>query len=491
MQARGIFLTVLSAVLYGLNPLFSKTINVGGCNSLTQTFARLAAGIVIFFILLVCSGSGSVREKLRLSRQELKDILICCIGYGLIGPLLFASYNYLASGLATTLHFVYPVLVVVACIAFRYERANRRKLVCCALCFAGILCFYTPGGDVSAYGVFLALASGVAWAYYIVHLNSSGLVTMAPFKLAFWLCVFSAVLVGGITLAMGEFVWPSTAFTRGALALYCCVSTAASLLFQLGNRFIGAQSASMLSTFEPLTSVVIGILVYHEVLTVRLGIGIFCILLAVFLLAAIAPGKKTAFDAAYADKLYTEYKNRRIDDEAALAALHTAFAGKRVLILAPGATLAAEEGRAAVAAADADVTLSANFVPDFVKPDYAFFTNAKRFDESTAYPCPLILTSNLRAAADATVVNYDRLSGTDAQGGNSVLMLLRLLRLCNAAEVLLAGADGYRPGTAAYADTGLHTHTGRGAAYNAQLAGAIRAAGLPVRFITPSEYERA
>ena len=186
MQARGIFLTVLSAVLYGLNPLFSKTINVGGCNSLTQTFARLAAGIVIFFILLVCSGNGSVREKLRLSRQELKDILICCIGYGLIGPLLFASYNYLASGLATTLHFVYPVLVVVACIAFRYERANRRKLVCCALCFAGILCFYTPGGDVSAYGVFLALASGVAWAYYIVHLNSSGLVTMAPFKLAFW-----------------------------------------------------------------------------------------------------------------------------------------------------------------------------------------------------------------------------------------------------------------------------------------------------------------
>lgn len=281
MQARGIFLTVLSAVLYGLNPLFSKTINVGGCNSLTQTFARLAAGIVIFFILLVCS----VREKLRLTRRELKDILICCIGYGLIGPLLFASYNYLASGLATTLHFVYPVLVVVACIAFRYERANRRKLVCCALCFAGILCFYTPGGDVSAYGVFLALASGVAWAYYIVHLNSSGLVTMAPFKLAFWLCVFSAVLVGGITLAMGEFVWPSTAFTRGALALYCCVSTAASLLFQLGNRFIGAQSASMLSTFEPLTSVVIGILVYHEVLTVRLGIGIFCILLAVFLLA--------------------------------------------------------------------------------------------------------------------------------------------------------------------------------------------------------------
>ena len=144
-----------------------------------------------------------------------------------------------------------------------------------------------------------------------------------------------------------------------------------------------------------------------------------------------------------------------------------------------------------MAAAAADVTVSANFVPDFMRPDYAFFTNAKRFDEAAAYPCPLILTSNLRADKDAAVVNYDRLSATDAQGGNSVLMLLRLLRQCGAAGVLLAGADGYRTGTAAYADAGLHTHTGRGAAYNAQMAGAIRAAGLPVAFITPSEYERA
>ena len=175
------------------------------------------------------------------------------------------------------------------------------------------------------------------------------------------------------------------------------------------------------------------------------------------ILAAIAPNKKTVFDAAYADTLYTEYKNRRIDDAGALAALQRAFAGKTVLVLAPGGSLAAEAGRAAVAAAQADVIVS---------------------------------TSNLRADKDAAVVNYDRLSATDAQGGNSVLMLLRLLRQCGAARVLLAGADGYRPGTAAYADEGLHTHTGRGAAYNAQMAGAIRAAGLPVEFITPSEYER-
>ncbi len=280
-QAKGIFLTVLSAVFYGLNPLFSKTVGAGGCDPLTQTFARLVMGAVIFLLFLLPRG-----RSLRVTRRELRDIMICCIGYGLIGPLLFASYDYLASGLATTLHFVYPVLVVIACIALRYERASRRKLVCCALCFAGIVCFYTPGGEVSAYGAFLALASGVAWAHYIVHLNSSGLVTMEPCKLGFWLCALSAVLVGAITLFAGGFSLPTTAFTRGALVAYCCVATAASLLFQVGNKYIGAQSASMLSTFEPLTSVLVGLLLYHEEMTLRTALGILCILSAVLLLAS-------------------------------------------------------------------------------------------------------------------------------------------------------------------------------------------------------------
>lgn len=281
-KAKGIFLTVLSAVFYGLNPLFAKTVYTGGCNSLTLTLSRLLAGAVIFLVLQLGRGGS-----LRVSRRELKDILICCIGYGLVGPLLFASYNYLASGLATTLHFVYPVLVVAASLVLRYEKPNRRKLLCCALCFAGILCFYTPGGSLNARGVFLALTSGVAWACYILHLNSSALVQLEPFKLAFWLCALSAVLVGAITLGTGQLALPTTPLSWRAIGLFCCVASAASLLFQVGNQYVGAQSASMLSTFEPLTSVVVGILVYHEVLTVRLGIGILCILLAVVLLAGV------------------------------------------------------------------------------------------------------------------------------------------------------------------------------------------------------------
>ena len=247
------------------------------------------------------------------------------------------------------------------------------------------------------------------------------------------------------------------------------------------------------------------------------------------ILAGFDRSKATAYDKDYADRLYREYQNRAVDDTAALDTLRTAFGGKTVLVLAPGASLADETGRNAVAAAKADCIVSANFCPAFCQPDYAFFTNSKRFEklDLAALPCPVVLppTCGRKEAIEelfaeiargtlrieqrtmlrvegavegmpqgALAVNYDRLAAPVVQnaslGSNSVLMLLRLLRLCGAKAVLLAGADGYKPGTPAYADSLLHAHTGRGAAFNTAMAGAIKACGLDVTFITPSEYAK-
>ena len=215
------------------------------------------------------------------------------------------------------------------------------------------------------------------------------------------------------------------------------------------------------------------------------------------ILSVFDRSKATAYDPAYADRLYAEYQGRRVDDAAALEELKAAFAGKQVLVLAPGATLADPDTQSrlnALRADGADAVISANFVPGFLTPDFAFFTNSKRLDKMGAFPCPAILTSNLRPEQPpehCTVVGYDRLAGAFAQGSNSVVMLLRLLSLCGASRVLLAGADGYVEGQPSYADTSLHTHTDRGPAFHAAMAQAIRSCGLPVTFVTPSAYENA
>lgn len=208
------------------------------------------------------------------------------------------------------------------------------------------------------------------------------------------------------------------------------------------------------------------------------------------LLSRIAPEKKTAFDAAYADGLYAAYKDHRIDDTAARAALQKALAGRPVLCLAPGATLSTCRAEIEAFIAEArPVVIAANFVPQGLVPDYAFFTSGKRFEKLAARPCPIIATSNLSGGADYAV-DYNSLAGAFELGSNSLVMLLHLLADLGVREAALAGADGYAQGGENYADKRMKNHTPRGAEYNAAMAKAIRAQGLAVRFVTPSQYEK-
>lgn len=208
------------------------------------------------------------------------------------------------------------------------------------------------------------------------------------------------------------------------------------------------------------------------------------------LLSRIQPEKKTAFDAAYADELYAQYKDNHIDDTAPRAALAAALAGRTVLCLAPGQSLDTHRETIDAFIAEAQpVVIAANFAPEDYRVDYAFFTSGKRFDKLQNCPCPVIATSNLRGKA-RWQLNYNSLAGAFTLGANSLVMLLRLLAQLGVSSVALAGADGYEPGSANYRDPRMKNHTPRGADYNQAMAAAIAATGLQVRFITPSHYEK-
>ena len=208
------------------------------------------------------------------------------------------------------------------------------------------------------------------------------------------------------------------------------------------------------------------------------------------LLSRIAPEKKTAFDAAYADELYASYKDNRIDDTADRARLAQALAGRKVLCLAPGGTLATHRTEVEeFIARETPVIIAANFVPEDLKADYAFFSSGKRFDKFTSLPCPVLCTSNLEGKADFRL-DYNSLAGAFTMGANSLIMLLRLLEQLGVKEVALAGADGYEPGTENYCDPRMKNHTPRGADYNRAMTTAIGGCGLAVTFVTPSHYQK-
>lgn len=247
------------------------------------TWVRLtvtAVGMLLVFKIL------HPEQTIKVTGGELKKLIICSQGYSFTPLLMYASYHYISSGIATTVHFVYPILVLLGSMIFLHEKMGWVKGISCFLCFLGIFFLGNSGGQIRAAGFGLAFASALTFAMYIVYLDGSGLQAMNPVKLAAWLSVIGAVEVLAVVLITRNMVWDLPLNCILFMFLFGAVSGClASTFFQMGTKLIGAASASMLSTFEPLTSIIIGAAVYKETITIKAVAGICCILLAVLMVA--------------------------------------------------------------------------------------------------------------------------------------------------------------------------------------------------------------
>lgn len=280
-HAKGSALIILSALIYGLVPAFANTVYASGG---TPMELSLLKGLLALPFLwpLARRQAPSFRMTPRLHRS----ILILSLSGTLTQMMLFSSYQYISSGLATTLHFTYPVFVVLACVLFCHEAPSRAKLLCTALCTAGIFLFYTPGNGFNLPGAMLAFASGITYAFYVVYLGRSEIGKMPPFAMAFWNSAYVSaetllVLLASscVTLSLTPAGWTA------ALVFSLLNAVVALAAFQAGVKIIGPQQAAILSTFEPITSIVVGVLAYHEPFGFSTAAGAGLILTAVILLA--------------------------------------------------------------------------------------------------------------------------------------------------------------------------------------------------------------
>lgn len=278
----GMLFVILSAVLFGLMPLFATQIYILGGNSLTLCLHRFLFSIPFLYLII----KVKYRMSLKVTHRQLGKIAVLSLGCAGTPLLLFQAYRYISSGMATTIHFVYPILVLLGCAVVYHEKITLHKKICAALCVLGIMGFYSPGETGALPGVVLAFLSGVTYAFYVLYYSRGGLSDISSYKLSFYLSAFSSFYVFVIGLFTGNMVLklPLRAWIL-SVAFAFMVSVLATVAFQTGTKITGPQKASMLSTFEPLTSVVVGAVLLGETLTLKAAAGIVCILLAVLLLA--------------------------------------------------------------------------------------------------------------------------------------------------------------------------------------------------------------
>ncbi|MBP1577290.1 MAG: DMT family transporter [Oscillospiraceae bacterium] len=278
---KGYIFVMLSSAIFGCMPLVAKSVYASGVNTLSLvTLRSLLAVPMLYIVLRLRKTDISIKPK------ELGSVsLLCAMGSAITPTLLFYSYSYISSGMATTLHFIYPVFVMLGCFLIYKDPIGKTKLLCVFLCVIGTALFYSPD-SVNAMGVALSLVSGVTYAAYIIMLDKNEVRLMDPFKFQFWGSLSCSIVMLVICLAADCLTLPQSIEIWAICLLFAfMVAVIGIMLFQVGVVLTGAQNAAILSTVEPIMGTVLGILIFDEVFGIRNLLGLAAILAAVILLA--------------------------------------------------------------------------------------------------------------------------------------------------------------------------------------------------------------
>lgn len=272
MKLKGIILTMISSITFGFAfTLGPMTYGAGGSNPVTLTFLRNFLSLP--FLLLIAL---FLKIDLRITKNQLKNLIILgFIGNSTTTLMLNIAFSHIDVGIVTPIHFTYPIFVTLGCVLFFHEKLSKQKIIALVIAMSGIGCFFIESLNSASFnssiliGLILAVASGVSFAFYIIFMDKSGLKSESPFKITFYVSITSSIgmfLYGISTNQLALSSLTTKSWIISAVFAFLCTVVALSLL-QVGIKHIGASEAALISTFEPITSVVFGVLLLNEKIT--------------------------------------------------------------------------------------------------------------------------------------------------------------------------------------------------------------------------------
>ena len=283
MRHKGVICGILAAVCYGTNPFGALPLYEEGVNTSSVLFYRFAMAVVMLGVILVAE-----RKSFRINRQELK--VLASLGILFAGSCLtyYESFLLMDAGIASTILFVYPVMVAGIMALFFKERITFSTVTAILLALGGIGLLYQGDGEtsISTMGILLVMLSALCYAVYIIVVNQSS-IRMSSLKLTFYvllICMFALLAYSFTSPGLQLQLPPSPRAWFFACWLGLVPTILSLVLMTIAVHEVGATPTAIMGALEPLTAVAIGVLVFGEALTVQLVIGIVLILSAVLLI---------------------------------------------------------------------------------------------------------------------------------------------------------------------------------------------------------------
>ena len=272
---------IITGVTYGLNPLFAMPLMADGASIETILFFRYGLSVLLLGLFIWIT-----KQTFSITLKQMGILLILGLLYTGSSLFLFEAYKYIASGLATTLIFLYPVVVALIMVFLRVVPSWPVWLSIVAT-FVGVVVMTRGSGTeaINPIGVWLSLGSALVYAMFIVIINKSKTISsVSSTLLTFYSLMVGSVvfmtkiLVAGIDMSVGldhSMAWLNLV----GLAIFPTIVSTAALA--LATRNIGATKASVLGVFEPITAILVGTLFLGEALTTNIIVGIVISIAAV------------------------------------------------------------------------------------------------------------------------------------------------------------------------------------------------------------------
>lgn len=304
---KGFLYGIVASSTFGLLPLFTLPVMGEGLTTFSiLSYRMLFASILVAVLMLI--GRVSFATNLK----ELRWFAVLGFLYYGSAALLFQAYGGMASGLATTLHFMYPVSVTVI-MALVYKQRPSVVTICAiilSLVGVALLCLRESSTGVSSLlSVFLVLLSGVCYAVYLVLVSTVRRINQQNSqKLTFYVLMFSGAFFMLSTLQGGGLqIIPSASAGINLLLMATLPTLLSNLALVRSVKNIGSTLTSVLGAMEPLTAIIVGILVFDESLRGLMIVGIILILVSVSLIV-LSP----LLDKRIAERLQRLARNKPI-----------------------------------------------------------------------------------------------------------------------------------------------------------------------------------
>ena len=281
-KTKGFILGAIAAASYGMNPLFTLPLYSAGMSVDTVLFYRYSLAVIVLGILMKFQ-----KQSFAIKKVDVLPLCIMGLLFAFSSLFLFMGYNYMDAGIASTILFVYPVLVAIIMAVVFKEKVSPITMFSIALAFVGIsmLCKSPGGQTLSLVGITFVFLSSLSYAIYIVGVNRSSLKDMPIAKLTFYVLLFGlSVYVVRLKFCTELQLIPTPMLWVNAVSLAVFPTVISLVTMTKAIHYIGSTPTAILGALEPVTALFFGVLVFGEQLTPRIILGILMVITAVTLI---------------------------------------------------------------------------------------------------------------------------------------------------------------------------------------------------------------